>query len=334
MVGNTYGFYPWNKINNPKSIITLETPMQKPYLVIYHANCLDGFTAAWVARNKLGESNCDFHSASYGQEPPPVAGYNFVFILDFSYKYAVMRKMAEDNPNTKFKILDHHKTAEADLKEFSFGLLSNVLCIFDMERSGCRIAWDYFNVGKEVPYIISRVEDRDLWRFKFMDTRDYNACLFSYEYDFKIWDDLAETPSNFLCDAGTAIERKHFKDIKELLKITQRPATIKGHTVPVANLPYTMSSDAGHIMTTDTELDAATKFAACYWDVPDGIVFSLRSNPIGMDVSEIAKHFGGGGHKHAAGFKLTVKEYVDAVKKGDLLLYPDSPDAEFSNGRT
>jgi uncharacterized protein len=51
-------------------------------------------------------------------------------------------------------------------------------------------------------------------------------------------------------------------------------------------------------------------FAACYWDVPNGQVFSLRSCENGVDVSEIAKQFGGGGHKHAAGF---------TVKRGILL---------------
>jgi len=33
-------------------------------------------------------------------------------------------------------------------------------------------------------------------------------------------------------------------------------------------------------------------------------VFSLRSQEGGIDVSEIAIKFGGGGHKHAAGFKV------------------------------
>ena len=46
-------------------------------------------------------------------------------------------------------------------------------------------------------------------------------------------------------------------------------------------------------------------FAASYYDVKDGRIYSLRSQPEGIDVSEIAKAMGGGGHKHAAGFKIT-----------------------------
>lgn len=73
---------------------------------------------------------------------------------------------------------------------------------------------------------------------------------------------------------------------------------IGGFDVPVANLPYTLSSDAGH------EMAKGQPFAACYWDTPDGRVFSLRSAPDGQDVSAIAKQYGGGGHRAAAGFKV------------------------------
>lgn len=73
---------------------------------------------------------------------------------------------------------------------------------------------------------------------------------------------------------------------------------IGGYNVPVSNLPYAMSSDAGHIM------GKGEPFAACYTDTEKGRVFSLRSSPEGVDVSEIAKQYGGGGHKHAAGFTI------------------------------
>ena len=102
-----------------------------------------------------------------------------------------------------------------------------------------------------------------------------------------------------LAAEGEAIERKHFKDIHELLGVTTREMVIGGYRVPVANLPYTMSSDAGH------ELAKGRPFAACYWDTPEGRVFGLRSSDEGVDVSEVAKQYGGGGHRNAAGFKVS-----------------------------
>ena len=73
---------------------------------------------------------------------------------------------------------------------------------------------------------------------------------------------------------------------------------IGGFDVPVANLPYTLTSDAGAVMC------AGEPFAACYWDTPNGRSFSLRSTDAGEDVSEVAKQYGGGGHRNASGFRV------------------------------
>ena len=111
---------------------------------------------------------------------------------------------------------------------------------------------------------------------------------------------LMATPVADLVYDGLIIERKHFKDIKELVKITKRYVTINEIRVPVASLPYTMSSDAGHMMA------EGEPFAMCYWDTATHRIFSLRSTKdVGMDVSVVASSYGGGGHKHASGFSVT-----------------------------
>jgi nanoRNase/pAp phosphatase (c-di-AMP/oligoRNAs hydrolase) len=58
------------------------------------------------------------------------------------------------------------------------------------------------------------------------------------------------------------------------------------------------ASEAGNIMS------ESFPFAGTYYDTALHRVFSLRSRESGIDVSEIAVRFGGGGHKHAAGFKV------------------------------
>ena len=290
--------------------------MTKPNLCIYHGNCADGFTAAWVVRNALGEENCDFFEGKYGESPP--IDYHFyknIYIVDFSYKRNVLDAISKVQlaygPESKIIIIDHHKTAQEDLKDLN---LPNVEVHFDMNHSGAMLTWMYFertlnpyqapevrkDFCNEAPALIKRVEDRDLWRFKFSDTRTIQANIFSHEYTFENWDKLAATSMEKLAAEGEAIERKHFKDIKELLAACQTRATILGHDVPCANLPYIYSSDAGHMM------DVGEKFAACYWYTATHCVFSLRSADDGMDVSEIAKQFGGGGHKHAAGFQIPI----------------------------
>jgi hypothetical protein len=97
---------------------------------------------------------------------------------------------------------------------------------------------------------------------------------------------------------GEAINRKHMKDIREFIIVAAHRAVIAGHDVPVLNCPYQWASDAAHI------LCVGQPFAACYWDLPNGRQYSLRSDDYGLDVSAIAKTFGGGGHAHAAGYVI------------------------------
>lgn len=284
-------------------------------LCIYHGNCADGFTAAWAVWKRFPDA--EFIAGVYGQDPPGVAGRDVV-LVDFSYPEPIMMSMARTVRS--LLVLDHHKTArealaflpearptwEAHLQaahnDHAMGA-DGAAAIFDMDRSGARLAWEFFHPNEVVPRLVRHVEDRDLWRFAIEGTREIQAAVFSYHYDFACWNLLAE-----ICEdeagwqamraQGEAIERKHRKDIAELLLVTRRSMRIGGIDVPVANLPYTMASDAAG------RLAEQAPFAACYFDKPGARVFSLRSRGTeGVDVSEIAKRYGGGGHRNAAGFQ-------------------------------
>lgn len=281
-------------------------------ICIYHGKCADGFTSAWAVYAALG-TDCDFHSGIYGEPPPDVTGRT-VIMVDFSYKRPVLEEMAKSAK--AILILDHHKTAEEDLRSFQmpshclpcdgikpFIPSSGISALFDMSRSGAGLTWDYFHHGKPRPKLVDYVEDRDLWRFKLPYSREVNAFIFSHDYAFDIWDQLAQDLdfADTMAEAekaGAAIERKHHKDVAELVGVLRRRMLIGGQEVWGASIPYTLTSDAGNLMA------QGEPFAACYWDTPSGRVFSLRSTADGADVSAIAKQYGGGGHKNASGFTV------------------------------
>lgn len=286
-------------------------------LCIYHSNCADGFTAAWVVRQALGDG-VDFHPGIYQQPPPDISGRD-VLLVDFSYKRSVIEDMRARAKSVL--ILDHHKTAEADLGDIPAapsadtwratafdGKLAQgvrVASVFDMARSGAQVTWDFFNPDKPRPLLIDYTGDRDLWRFNLPLSREVNAYVFANEYTFKNWDYLHAHLRDHMdvqriAEWGGAIEKKHHKDIAELVGVMKRRMVIGGIEVPVANLPYTLTSDAGHMMA------QGEAFAACYWDTPEGRIFSLRSTDTGADVSDIAKRYGGGGHRNASGFKMPI----------------------------
>jgi oligoribonuclease NrnB/cAMP/cGMP phosphodiesterase (DHH superfamily) len=261
-------------------------------LVIYHGNCQDGFTAAWaVWRVHL---DWEFYPGKYQEEPPDITDRD-VYFVDFSYKRPVILEMAAKAKS--ITILDHHKTAEADLVD----LPGNVIVNFDLEKSGAHLAWDWFHPTEPLPSIIRTVEDRDLWRFALPYTKEISAALFAEEYNFVTWtlwhQKIELEGTGWAVQMGEAILRKQAKDINELLQ-NKYMAEIGGHIVPVANLPYTLCSDAGNI------LAQGQPFGATFYLDGKSAIFSLRSTEDGIDVSEIAKQYGGGGHKHAAGFKV------------------------------
>lgn len=260
-------------------------------LVIYHGNCIDGFTAAWIAWK--AHPDWEFYPGKHGDSPPDVTG-RIVYMVDFSYKRPILLEMAKQA--LYIHIIDHHKTAEADLKDLPF----NVNAKFDMEKSGAGLTWEHFYGTENAPALVKYVEDRDLWRFKYPATEIVNAYVFSKDYSFANWEQLNKEVSyqfESVSDKGAAIVAKHHKDVLELSANKFRK-TIAGHEVWVVNVPYTLASDMGHL------LDKGEPFAATFYYDGEGFAFSLRSDDNGLDVGEIAKKFGGGGHKHSAGFKV------------------------------
>ena len=262
-------------------------------LVVYHANCPDGFTAAWVARKALGGgTHVEYIPAKYGDDAPAVKGQN-IYIVDFSYPDYVMLNLAEYN---RVICLDHHKTAQADCEGLDF-------CTFDMERSGAGLTWDHFFPGQPRPALVDYIEDRDLWRFNLPFSREVSAWIASYPREFSVWDKTLAHLSfvNLYCsDAvaeGSAILRFERQKVEEMCQYV-RFIDLGDGEIPVVNCPYNFGSLVGEALTLKYPL---APYAAYYFDRGDGKQqWGLRS--VDFDVSEVAKRFGGGGHKHAAGY--------------------------------
>lgn len=271
--------------------------MTQRLLILYHANCADGFCAAWVAQRKFGD-RADYLPVNYGQEPPVVAGCN-VYILDFSYKRPVMEAMRKSA--LTLVVLDHHKTAQAELE--GFGQTgpyeeTNVCCVFDMNKSGGRLAWEYFFPGMPSPWLVDYTEDRDLWRWNLPESRAVSAALASLPATFKDWNILHAEHHSLarLMQEGKAILRYQSQQIESQCQNAVE-IEMDGHKVLTVNATMLISEITG-------KLAEGRPFGTSYFLRGDGKkVWSLRSRGDGVDVSEIAKRRGGGGHRNAAGFE-------------------------------
>lgn len=289
----------------------------KPDVCIYHNNCIDGFGAAWAVNQHFGDYT-RYVAANYSDDIPTDVLNQHVLLVDFSYSKENLQELARSAKTVT--IIDHHKSAREALAEYiipgavnAFNIEERVAiekwgtirAIFDMEKSGAVLTWEFFNryPTQEAPYLLQLIQDRDLWKFQIPESKDMHAYLSSVPTDFTIWDTIdirMQSPSSLIdvLEEGAAINRKHLKDINDALADNVRLASMAGYIVPIANMPYKQASDAGHILAN------GHPFAATYFDSSTHRVFSLRSAKDGIDVSLIAKKWGGGGHFHAAGFSI------------------------------
>lgn len=274
-------------------------------LVYFHANCTDGFTAAWVARRALMDA--DFEAVQYGDSPDRDAYIDReVFVLDFSFPAEVIGDMIAYCK--KLVVLDHHKTAQEALKPFTLSNAAHVR--FDMNRSGAQMAWDYFFPAHETPWLVSYVQDRDLWQWKLDKSREVSAGISKWKMTFENWDRLYRMYVAEVRDEGEVILEYQKRVVESQIK-NAVPMMIGNVMVPTMNATL-LISEIGE------ELCKGQAFSATYFiDGQGHQVWSLRSENRpdayqAMDVSIVAKSYGGGGHKNAAGFRMKPGQHIQA----------------------
>lgn len=300
--------------------------------IIYsHGSCPDGFVAALIAKRRYPEAEVIFldHGADH-TENLKKAEKRDVLMLDFS-----LRTREENDTlaasTRSFQILDHHKTAEAVLKDAPYA-------IFDMKRSGAGLAWDYlfgyedFRFGVENPlgpvkdipsprpWYVDYTEARDLWRWESLpNSRNVCAYLGTLPFEFGEWQHLDHMSVEQAAQLGQGAKAHIDHYVREAVKqakVSVVPSTSNfpiqdwGRSIAVLNVPYLNCSEVGN------ELANTYDISLTWFERGDGITqFSLRS--VGdYDISAFAKAFGGGGHRNAAGFQMEygrARLFIDVI---------------------
>lgn len=296
----------------------MEQAEWKPDICVHHFPCDDGFGSAWCVWKKWG-NEVEYYGVNHGDTLPSLKGKNVLFV-DFALS---AEKMKELLPQVRsIVVLDHHKTVQADLEEFSargeFDLttvykeaLSKydsyedpfILSLFDMDKCGARLAWEFCFPGEQPPEFILYIEDQDLWNLKYEHVRRFSLAVRSYPYEFEQWNVLSVKVKQ-LIEEGKIIERFYEKKIADVCKNADRD-TLAGHEILVANAPAFMASDVAHEL---LKRDPDIAFAAVWYEANGKRAYSLRSEDHRVDVSEIATQFGGGGHRNAAGFRVKTSD--------------------------
>jgi len=253
-------------------------------IVLYHSPCIDGLTAAWVAKQRFPDAEC-IEAMHHKPVPVDLSGRR-VYMLDFSYDRATMLKLQA--VAASMIVLDHHKGAAEQLEDLPD-------CVFDMSRSGAGLAWDAFFPNVARPWLVDYVEDRDLWNWRLPRSKEVSAALASFDLTFTTLDQFALSTVEQTATEGAAILRYQEQVVSRAAK-DARLIVFEGHEVFAVN-SNTMVSELGHHLT------KGRAFAVIWRQVGDSkYAYSLRSDEGGVNVSHIAQRYGGNGHPQAAGF--------------------------------
>lgn len=266
----------------------------KDIVVLYHNGCHDGFGGAWAAWNKF-KNKAEYIPVDHGKELPEGLVDKQIYCIDFCYPAEMMQELLARNK--KVVILDHH-ISQRDIVGIS------TEHVYDNERSGSVIAWNYFFPDQPVPKLLKHIQDIDLWRFKVPHTKELMAAMDEYRFDFKLWNKISaewehkESLQKYM-EAGKTILRYEERVIERLIRHIER-VDLDGFTAYAVNSPI-LESELGNWIVDHR------KAVGIIWSYKGGSVkVSLRSNGK-VDVSQIAQKHGGGGHKAAAGFSFDAK---------------------------
>jgi oligoribonuclease NrnB/cAMP/cGMP phosphodiesterase (DHH superfamily) len=263
--------------------------------VWYHANCLDGFGAAYVLwlNHQVGfvRGPIEFQPVAYGEPVPFTNPGDQVWIVDFSWPRILLEELAWNlGARGCLTVIDHHKTAAADLEGFPGAT-------FDTEKSGAVLTWEHVFPDQPVPMLLRYIQDADLWRWELDGSREFRQGLWCEPRDFEHWDGLSAGGMDSVFGSGLAILRHVELEVERIAAKASR-AILDGFDVLLANSDG-MASKIGHELAQRSDSGIGV-----VWHL-DGETYrwQLRSTPDGPDVSLIAKKCGGGGHEHAAGFQ-------------------------------
>ncbi|CAG8455509.1 2728_t:CDS:2 [Acaulospora morrowiae] len=279
--------------------------------IIYHKDCSDGFGAAYSAWKRLG-NNAKYFPAVHSTPPPNDIKDKNVGMFDFAYPRTVLTEL--ENQVKSLAIVDHHVSAREDLLGDRSAHSENIKnYFFDMNKSGARLAWEFFWPDKEVPLLLRYIEDRDLWRFSLPRSREFSAFWTSVPHEFETYDRYAQDESliekaieagshilNYMNSRVSSLEVNAFKRKITLTTVdSNNQSHTKTYNVMVIN-SILWQSELGHALAKKQDADFSMIYS--YDGRLKRYSVGLRSLDEKADVSLIAKALGGGGHRNAAGF--------------------------------
>jgi uncharacterized protein len=280
-------------------------------VLIYHHYDQDGYlSAAIVASHFKGQDVKLKYAVGNYKEVLPVEEMRWADII-YLLDYSLSREATEDFLE-KLVWIDHHQSS---MKQLAY---LNPPGVREIGKSGCLLTWEYLHGVETVPRVVELVNDRDVWNWQLgEDTAAFHEATLSFLKDYDKWIELLG--SNFLTyrevlrgyvilDHARMLVDGYNNDFSWSGKF-------EGYPVMFVN---GSSQISGELHKRLREQNPDAEFAFLFTVIKDKVMVGLyRKDGSTVDMSVIAKAYGGGGHAASAGFYFPLGSLEMLLGGGD-----------------
>jgi len=280
-------------------------------MLVIHHNDLDGRCAAAIVvlkyQGKIKESvqcaEVDYKDAD-GFDVTRIQRNETVYIVDFSFKPEKMKEITEVTKAIYW--IDHHKTAQR--YEYTFEGLRD---FSDKGAAGCELTWKFVMGNAPMPRPVALIGDYDAWRLKeapesinfYEGLKLYSVNPHNQEFWVKLFSD--ETLMKTITEKGASGIQYRNQYVRHINGHYGYETEIGGHKAWACNIYAFGSAGLG---------DRFKNYPVSISYIYDGHNYTVSLYSETVDVGEIAKKHGGGGHKGAAGFVTNVLPFVPSSR--------------------
>jgi nanoRNase/pAp phosphatase (c-di-AMP/oligoRNAs hydrolase) len=313
--------------------------------IIFHKSCLDGFAGFFIAHmsGRLTKDVIIYEDVPSTTRVPPDIDGKDLLIIDVAYKKEILEEIFKFVKSVVF--IDHHVSIKDDVQEL-YKKYSNevnkqryITIIYDDERCGSTLTWSYLFGRQKIPLFLKYIEDQDTGKWIYPKTRPFIFAIKSYYHlstegkSLNKWFRLMNKENVLkLIKKGRYMKRynDHLVNVNVPKHTLERfPSKIIFNLNPeIFKMigQYKVAVYCGHNCPSITELSIVVlEKVECdfciFWVYnldSKKYVLSMRSKEI--DVGEICKIFGGGGHKLAAACSFLGSQYrIDDLFEGPSL---------------
>lgn len=276
--------------------------MRKTY-VLYHNNCLDGFMSAVIAYSKLGEK-AEYIGVNHQENPPVMEKDSIIYFVDFAYPRPITENLQKKHK--EMIILDHHKTAQEQLLG-----LKGISALFNLNKSGAMLTWEYFYPNVCPPYAVKLIQDRDLWQWEFPETKPFTDALYNLEDMNHPRNWVKFLSDNSVCesliDKGKIIAHISQRQVEKKITKMMYWGKLPKHDdlVPMLNTSELISETCQGMY----QQYPSAPYVVCWYVIEQKVRISLRTSHPNINVGYIAQEYGGGGHPASAGATISLVDW-------------------------